>query len=231
MKKLLAILAAALIAAAPVFGATPTKKSSSKKQPQKEYKFHVGGTVGLSLTNYNDETGVSVKILPEFSYQINKTVAVGAIVGWSRGYAAMGTSNVNDAKSMISTLLGAASDMLMTDGDAINGLRFAPYVRCNIVKGKRVALFADGLLGLSYINVKSGASMASYVSGNIFGFEMAVQPGISVYLDKGFSLVAKAGSFGYQLFHRSEEGYSENAHRFGFDIDPTNIVFGLTFGF
>ena len=105
----------------------------------------------------------------------------------------------------------------------VKTLSVNPYVRYTFAKFDHVNLFLDG--GFDFTNVDSKA--AGHKT-NTFG--VGVKPGVAVNLNEKLSFVSHFGFLGYQSSKPDYDG-AKATNTFGFDIDATNITFGLYYNF
>ncbi|MBO7120399.1 MAG: outer membrane beta-barrel protein [Bacteroidaceae bacterium] len=199
-----------------------------------ESKFYVGGTFGFTWSKVNmggdDMSGASVKIMPEFGYNLNDKFALGVSLGYSRGYAAFGGIDFNDFKSLANTVLGTASDVASDDAAKLNSFRFAPYVRYTFWQPGKLKFFVEGSMGYVHVGV-SGDQVDDQLGGEpaLNVFELNIRPGLSFDVSKHFTLQAKVGSLGY-IFGKEKQSEAK-IHRFGFDVDTYNILLGMNYNF
>lgn len=98
--------------------------------------------------------------------------------------------------------------------DGNNAFVIAPYARYTFVNTKLVDLFLEGTVG--YVH-----------SEGVDGYEIGLKPGVKVNLSKNVSFVTKVGFLGYQ---QVGDGNAK-VKTFGFDLDGTNVQFGLNYKF
>ena len=98
--------------------------------------------------------------------------------------------------------------------DGAHSFELAPYARYNFCTSKLVDLFLEGTVG--YVH-----------SEGVDGYEIGLKPGVKVNLSKNVSFVTKVGFLGYQ---QVGDGNAK-VKTFGFDLDGTNVQFGLHYKF
>lgn len=112
------------------------------------------------------------------------------------------------------------------DGTKVNGLQVDPYARFNFVKFGPVSLFVD--MGFGVATYKEKDYDDSFTAWNI-----GVKPGVKVSLTKQIDFVAHLGFLGYRDSDEDapqlEEVYGDNG--FGFDLNATNVMFGIYYNF
>ena len=107
--------------------------------------------------------------------------------------------------------------------DYLKGLKttsvaIAPYARFSYYENKIVRLFVDGGLGFSTSRVKDADDA-------INGYEIGLQPGIALKLNKSFSLVAKCGFVGFR------DDYTVKEDGFGISLRSEDLSFGFHYEF
>ena len=99
-----------------------------------------------------------------------------------------------------------------------NSVAIAPYARFSYYENKIVRLFVDGGLGFSTSRVKDADDA-------INGYEIGLQPGIALKLNKSFSLVAKCGFVGFR------DDYTVKEDGFGISLRSEDLSFGFHYEF
>jgi hypothetical protein len=212
-------------------------------------QFYVGGTFGFSYSNlkglggmggfddfygvgdgngYDDddysspaETGASFKLLPEIGYHLSLSTAVGASFGYIKGYAALGSFDIQDYKALLSTLISTAADTQSKDG-GYHAIRVAPYLRYTVVRKGGFEIFADAVAGINFIMDRSSET-------NYLSMELCLRPGVSFAISDSVKLLAKLGSAGFQHFRNTDGDIKLT--RLGVDIDGSNLMLGAAFYF
>lgn len=127
-----------------------------------------------------------------------------------------------DSKWAIGTRLGYAYSY--KDGVKVNAVAVNPYARYTYAKLGNVNLFLDGGFGFATYKVKDFGDSQN-------AWEVGLKPGVSVNLTEKLSFVSHIGFFGYR---DADDSYVENVFGekgFGFDLDATQITFGLLWNF
>lgn len=107
------------------------------------------------------------------------------------------------------------------DGAKRNSVGVNPYARYTFAKFGPVNLFADG--GFEFYTSKwKGGDSENY-------WGIGVKPGVAVNLTEKLSFVSHIGFLGYRDSndHATNKGFDG----FGFDLDATNVTFGLFYNF
>ena len=99
--------------------------------------------------------------------------------------------------------------------DGAHTFEIAPYARYNFCTTKLVDLFLEGTVGYKHYE------------HDVDGYEFGIKPGIKVNLSDNVAFVTKVGFLGYQ-----QKGTDDfKVKKFGFDLDGTNIQFGVNYKF
>lgn len=210
-------------------------------------QIYVGGQLGFSNSSVNPDiegaksiSGTSFKILPEVGYKLNDQWAVGIQVGYSQGYSAFGTFDVNDLRSLAKTAGSAVFDVL-SSSDAfevkLNAFRVAPYARYTFLKAGNFDFFVEG--GIAYTNIKAknlnrfgGILGALPEDPTVNAFEIAVRPGIIFNVSEHAQVVAKVGALGYQnAKFDAGLGFKPSLNRFGLEVDGDDLSLGFNYQF
>lgn len=210
-------------------------------------QVYVGGQIGftsssvdLDIEGSSSISGTSFKILPEVGYKINDQWAVGMQVGYSQGYTAFGTFDVNDGRALAKTAVGSVLDV-MSSSDIydvkLNAFRVAPYARYTFLKAGNFDFFVEG--GFAYTNIKAKNLLKAVLRASeapdptVNAFEIAVRPGITFNINQHAQVVAKIGALGYQRASLSVDGadMKPSLSRFGFEVDGDDLSLGFNYQF
>ena len=165
-------------------------------------QVYVGGGVGLQSSSYDGNSETFFKLVPEIGYNLNEDWAVGITVGY-----------------------GESKTTLKEDGVKITAkvkaFEIAPYARYTFAKFDKVNLFVDGTV--DYLNTDNAGDKNNT-------FSIGLKPGVAVNLNDKLSFVAHAGFLGYQNSKDDYEG-AKAANTFGFDLDGSNLSFGVYYNF
>lgn len=99
--------------------------------------------------------------------------------------------------------------------DGYNTFELAPYARYTFCNTKLVDLFLEGTVGYKHYE------------HDVDGYEFGIKPGIKVNLSDNVAFVTKVGFLGYQ--QKGTDNFK--VKKFGFDLDGTNIQFGVNYKF
>ena len=165
-------------------------------------QVYVGGGIGFQTTSQGDNTNTVIKLVPEIGYNLDENWAVGVALAYGH------------TKNSVET--GGIETSIKTNVYGIN-----PYARYTFAKFDKINLFVDG--GLEYVHTKAGDNKNNT-------FAIGVKPGVAVNLNDKLSFVAHVGFLGYQNSKDDYDG-AKAANTFGFDLDGSNLSFGLYYNF
>ena len=204
-------------------------------------QVYVGGQVGFTSSSVkvgeNSISGTSFKILPEVGYKLNDQWAIGMQVGYSQGYTAFGTFDVNDLRSLAKTAAGAVLDIMGSSDGAevkLNAFRVAPYARYTFLKAGSFDFFLEGGVSFTNIKAKNLNRMIGFLpeDPSINAIEVAVRPGITFNINDHAQVVAKIGALGYQNAKLDMGGeIKPSLNRFGFEVDGDDLSLGFNYQF
>ena len=163
---------------------------------------YIGGGLGFQTTKQGENTNTVIMVEPELGYNLDENWAVGISLGYGH--------------TKQSTEVRGVETSVKTDVFTI-----APYARYTFVKLDKVNVFVDG--GLSYTHTKVGDAKNNT-------FAIGFKPGVAVNLNEKLSFVTHVGFLGYQNSKDDVDG-AKAANTFGFDLDGSNLSFGLYYNF
>ena len=166
-------------------------------------QVYVGGSLGFESQSCDGNSETFYKIMPEIGYNLNEDWAVGVVLGY-------GESKEKDK-------VGRAT--ITTDKEKFFSIN--PYARYTFAKFDKINLFVDG--GVEYAHYDNNGDKAN-------AFSIGLKPGVAVNLNDKLSFVAHAGFLGYINAKKDEEG-AKALNTFGFDLDATNLSFGVYYNF
>ncbi len=108
------------------------------------------------------------------------------------------------------------------DDGAEKAFSVAPYARWTFLTMNKVSLFVDGQFEFAHTD--------SDAAGKINAWAIGVRPGFKVAVTDNLSLVSKVGVLGYTSAKPDKDG-AKSTNTFGFDVDGSNISFGLFYNF
>ena len=165
-------------------------------------QVYVGGGVGLQSSSYDGNSETFFKLMPEIGYNLNEDWAVGITVGYGESKTTIKEGNVKATAK-------------------VKSFEIAPYARYTFAKFDKVNLFVDGTV--DYLHTDNAGDKNNT-------FSIGLKPGVAVNLNDKLSFVAHAGFLGYQNSKDDYEG-AKAANTFGFDLDGSNLSFGVYYNF
>ena len=165
-------------------------------------QVYVGGGVGLQSSSYDGNSETFFKLVPEIGYNLDENWAVGIAVGYGEHKTTLKSGNLKTTAK-------------------VKAFEIAPYARYTFAKFDKVNLFVDG--AVDYLHTDNAGDKNNT-------FSIGLKPGVAVNLNDKLSFVAHAGFLGYQNSKDDYEG-AKAANTFGFDLDGSNLSFGVYYNF
>jgi len=165
-------------------------------------QVYVGGGVGFQTTSQDGNSETFFKLVPEIGYNLDENWAVGIAVGYGEHKTTLKSGNLKTTAK-------------------VKAFEIAPYARYTFAKFDKVNLFVDGTV--DYLHTDNAGDKNNT-------FSIGLKPGVTVNLNDKLSFVAHAGFLGYQNSKDDYEG-AKAANTFGFDLDGSNLSFGVCYNF
>ena len=165
-------------------------------------QVYVGGGVGFQTTSQDGNSETFFKLVPEIGYNLDENWAVGIAVGYGEHKTTLKSGNLKTTAN-------------------VKAFEIAPYARYTFAKFDKVNLFVDGTV--DYLHTDNAGDKNNT-------FSIGLKPGVVVNLNDKLSFVAHAGFLGYQNSKDDYEG-AKAANTFGFDLDGSNLSFGVYYNF
>lgn len=165
-------------------------------------QVYVGGGVGFQTTSQDGNSETFFKLVPEIGYNLDENWAVGIAVGYGEHKTTLKSGNLKTTAK-------------------VKAFEIAPYARYTFAKFDKVNLFVDGTV--DYLHTDNAGDKNNT-------FSIGLKPGVAVNLSDKLSFVAHAGFLGYQNSKDDYEG-AKAANTFGFDLDGSNLSFGVYYNF
>lgn len=169
-------------------------------------QFYVGGSVGFGSVKPvgGNDSEFTFRILPEFGYNLNDQWAIGAVLGYQKGFPYEGLN------------LGRGDFSAQYQYSKTEIFQISPYVRYFPVEFDTVKLFFDG--GITFGSVKDAGTQ----------FSLGIRPGLAINLSDEISFVTHLGFLGFENY--SPKGEGKSGSNFGLDF-ANNCSFGVYFNF
>ena len=196
------------------------------------YSQHVNEDFNLAVISDINSTGYNISVNPKMLYMFKDNMGVGLRLSYDRSMFDLENADVS------------ISDISMSAGDCYQiQHKYSAYAvyRSYIPLGgsKRIAMFADLLLGGSLKQGKAFNAGGKYVSGaydQSYSMEIAVDPGIVAFLTDRLAVELNVGIFGVryswnnQIRNQVSSGssYSTSA---GFMVNLLSLGVGLSYYF
>ncbi|UOY05915.1 porin family protein [Muricauda sp. SCSIO 64092] len=175
------------------------------------------------FTSENSSTGIS--FLPNLGYAVGKNTVLGIRPGYRYGESESTFLEDNTINSSRTT--------------EFHALSIASYLRRFFPLNKNLALYLQGELGYEHLRGESTSenNTLSESESTTDTFFIGIRPGITYFVSKAFALEAGIGALQYE---RSESEFTdsnetvistEDRNRFNFDLDTSQIFFGLSYYF
>ncbi len=163
--------------------------------------IYVSGTVGFNSTKFGDSKSNDFVFMPSVGYFLTENIALE--LGLSIG------SSEDTGENKRSTFGGELGARYF----------FTPAKQFSFTVGA----------GFSYMSSKlePNGNVAS-ITYNTFGF--AVSPGLNYFVSDSFALRASIGALSYAS-EKADTNGAEAFNTFGFNLDLSNINFGITYKF
>ena len=166
---------------------------------------------------------IAITVFTSLSLQAQGIYFGGSLGAWTKNdgnlktntitfYPEVGYSFENNFHAGIALGLG----QIKIGDDKTSEFKFKPYVGYTFYQNEIAALFVEG--ALSFLHTKPP------VGDSFNGFEIGLNPGISVSLAKNLSMRAHFGFLGYRK-------HSEKQDEFGVRFDAESLRFGFHYSF
>ncbi|CAL2105024.1 Outer membrane protein with beta-barrel domain [Tenacibaculum sp. 190524A02b] len=213
-----------LIAMILTLGIVNGQEKNSKKIITKDSWFISGGfTINSENEKINSNLGNNSPDVNKFGFGIAPETGIfiddNLAIGLGIGYSYSKNQNVNDYNR----------------NDKAHVFSFSPFIKKYFSVSKNLLLSVKG--ELTYSSIKSKSEFRDYNSFNYRtyrtngnSFDIGIRPGLSYFVSKSIALEANLGFLGYKTTSFENDSDNENiTNKFDFNINASNIVFGITF--
>ena len=196
------------------------------------YSQHVNDGHSILLINNINSNGYSVSVNPKVVYMLKDNMGVGVKFSYDRSMLDLASAGLSVA----------GVEMNAKDCYQINH-KYSVHAMCRayipFADIKRFALFADVLLGGSFKQGKAFNAGGEYVLGTYeeaTSLELAVNPGIMVFLSNNLAMECNVGLFGVsygwknQIRNQVAAGSTDLASA-GFMVNLLSIGVGISYYF
>lgn len=196
------------------------------------YSQHINQDYNLLLISDINSKGYSISVNPKMLYMFRDNMGVGMRFSYDRGML-----DFESAGLSISDISMGAENCYQINHKYSAHAAYRAYVP--LAGAKRIAMFADLLLGGSFKQGKVFNASGIYAQGTYnhsWALELAVDPGIIAFLTDTLALEMNVGIFGVsyrwsnQIHNQVETGYTDSASA-GFMINLLSVGVGLSYYF
>ena len=197
-----------------------------------KYSQHLNDNFNFLVINNINSAGYNVSVNPKFLYVFKDNMGVGMRVSYDRSML-----NLTSADLSVSDITMGASYCYQLSHKYSAHAVYRAYIP--LAGAKRIAMFADVLLGGSWKQGKAYNASGTYADGTYMSsgaLELAVDPGIVVFLADRLALEMNVGIFGIsygwnnQVHNQVDNGYSDRTSA-GFMVNLLSLGVGLSYYF
>ena len=196
------------------------------------YSHHINKDLNLAIVNDVNSTGYKISLNPQVLYHFKDDMAVGFKVSYDRSML-----DLLSAELAVPTITMGAEDCYQISQKYSAHAVYRAYIPFG--GAKRIAMFADVLMGGSFKQGKAYNASGAYADGtytSAYSLELAADPGIIAFLTDRLALEMNLGIFGLsyswanQIHNQVDNGYSDSASA-GFMVNLLSLGVGLSYYF
>ena len=196
------------------------------------YTQHTNDNFSFLVIDNINSTGYNLSVAPQVLYMVKDNQGVGLKFSYNRGML-----DVNSADLSMSDISMSVKDCYQINHKYSAYGFYRAYIP--LAGAKRIALFADLLLGGSFKQGKAFYPGKEYVTGTYeerYALELAVDPGIVAFLSERLALELNVGMFGVnygwtkQLHNQVGQGGSDHTSA-GFMVNLLSLGVGMSYYF
>ena len=197
-----------------------------------KYSQHINNDFNLLVINDVNSKGYNVSANPKALYLFRDNMGVGLRFSYDRSMLDLASANI----SMSEISMGAKDCYQISHKYSAHAV-YRAYIP--LANAKRIAMFADVLLGGSFKQGKAFNAGGAYVDGTYttaYALELAVDPGIIAFLTDRLAIEMSVGIFGLnyswsnQIHNQVDNGYTD-ATSAGFMVNLLSLGVGLSYYF
>ena len=197
-----------------------------------KYSQHINNDFNLFVINDINSTGFNVSANPKALYLFRDNMGVGLRFSYDRSMLDLASANI----SMSEISMGATDCYQINHKYSAHAV-YRAYIP--LAGAKRIAMFADVLLGGSFKQGKAFNAGGSFVDGTYttaYALEIAVDPGLIAFLTERLAIEMSVGIFGLnyswanQIHNQVDNGYTD-ATSAGFMVNLLSLGVGLSYYF
>jgi hypothetical protein len=197
-----------------------------------KYSYHTNNDYSFAVINNINSTGYDISVKPKLLYMLKDNMGVGLRLSYDRGMLDLSSADL----SIAGVTMDAKDCYQINHKYSVHGVyrAFIP-----LGDAKRIAMFADVLLGGSFKQGKAFNAGGAYVDGTYttaYTLELAVDPGLIAFLTDRLALELNVGVFGvnyswnHQIHNQVDNGYTDSASA-GFMVNLLSLGVGLSYYF
>ncbi len=196
------------------------------------YSQHINDDYNFLVINDINSKGYNISVNPKLLYMFRDNMGVGLRFSYDRSML-----DLTSADLSVSDISMSAKDCYQIQQKySIHGV-YRAYIP--LAGAKRIAMFADVLLGGSFKQGKAFNASGLYADGTYtqaYALELAVDPGIIAFLTDRLAIELNIGVFGVsyswmnQIHNQVDNGYSDSASA-GFMVNLLSLGVGLSYYF
>ena len=196
------------------------------------YSQHINEDYSFAVINDINSKGYNISIDPKMLYMFRDNMGIGLRVSYDRNML-----DILSADLSISDISMSVKDCYQIQH------KFSAYAVCRsyipLGNSKRIAMFADVILGGSYKQGKSFNAGNEYVMGTFdrsYAIEIAVDPGVVLFLTERLAAEVNVGIFGVsykwtdQIRNQVSNGRTDSTSA-GFMVNLLSLGVGLSYYF
>ena len=197
-----------------------------------KYSHHTNKDYSFAVINDINSTGYGITVNPKLLYMLKDNMGVGMRFSYDRSMLDLASADL----SIAGITMDAKDCYQINHKYSVHGV-YRAYIPLG--DAKRIAMFADVLLGGSFKQGKAFNAGGTFVDGTYttaYTLELAVDPGLIAFLSDRLALELNVGVFGVnyswnnQIHNQVDNGYTDSASA-GFMVNLLSLGVGLSYYF
>ena len=196
------------------------------------YSQHINDDYNFLVINDINSKGYNISVNPKLLYLFRDNMGVGLRFSYDRSMLDLSSADL----SVSDISMGAKDCYQIQHKYSVHGV-YRAYIP--LAGAKRIAMFADVLLGGSFKQGKAFNANGPYADGTYTrsnALELAVDPGVIVFLTDRLAIELNVGVFGVsyswmnQIHNQVDNGYTDSTSA-GFMVNLLSLGVGLSYYF
>jgi hypothetical protein len=196
------------------------------------YSQHVNDDYNLLVISDINSKGYNISVNPKLLYMVKDNMGVGLRFSYDRSMLDLASADLS-----ISDISMGAKDCYQINHKYSAHAVYRAYIP--LAGSKRLAMFADVLLGGSFKQGKAFNANGAYAAGtytSAYALELAVDPGIVAFLTDRLAVELNVGVFGLgyswnnQIHNQVDTGFTDSTSA-GFMVNLLSLGVGLSYYF